>query len=171
MDAESLRDCLLQSSGNLDLSVAGGPRIAKLGTYDNEYRHEDHPMFCRSIYVPVFRNTMLDLFEVFDAANPNSVTGRRIQSNRPSQALFMLNSPFVTEQARNAAERLLRESTAEGLSSAAMARRAVQICLSRTATEQELSLLIPAPESANSVDHWAAIFHALYSSVDFRYID
>ena len=171
MDAESLRDCLLQSSGTLDLSVSGGPRIAKLGTYDNEYRHEDHPMFCRSIYVPVFRNTMLDLFEVFDAANPNSVTGRRIQSNRPSQALFMLNSPFVTEQARNAAERLLRESTAEGLSSAAMARRAVQICLSRTATEQELSLLIPAPESANSVDHWAAIFHALYSSVDFRYID
>ncbi|MEY2725184.1 MAG: Xanthan lyase precursor [Planctomycetota bacterium] len=171
MDAESLRDCLLQTAGTLDLSISGGPRIAKLGTYDNEYRHEDHPMFCRSIYVPVFRNTMLDLFEVFDAANPNSVTGRRIQSNRPSQALYMLNSPFVTEQARSASERLLRQSAAEGLSPDATARRAVEICLGRAAAEQELQLLIPTPETANSVDHWAAIFHALYSSVDFRYID
>ena len=171
MDAESLRDCLLQTAGTLDLSISGGPRIAKLGTYDNEYRHEDHPTFCRSIYVPVFRNTMLDLFEVFDAANPNSVTGRRIQSNRPSQALYMLNSPFVTEQARSAAERLLRQSAAEGLSPDATARRAVEICLGRAAAEQELQLLIPTPETANSVDHWAAIFHALYSSVDFRYID
>ncbi|MGV2342029.1 MAG UNVERIFIED_CONTAM: DUF1553 domain-containing protein [Planctomycetaceae bacterium] len=111
MDAESLRDCLLQTSGLLDLSVSGGPRIAKLATYDNEYRHEDYDMRCRSIYVPVFRNTMLDLFEVFDAANPNSVTGRRTASTRPAQALFMLNSPFVTSNARKAAETLLQANS------------------------------------------------------------
>ena len=171
MDAESLRDCLLQAAGTLDVSVTGGPRIAKLGTYDNEYRHEDHPMSCRSVYVPVFRNTMLDLFEVFDVANPNSVTGRRVQSNRPAQALYMLNSPFVTAQARSAAERLLRECGVGQPGPAAMADMAVQLCLSRRASAAEIQLLAPPPESANSVDHWSAIFHALFSSVDFRYID
>jgi hypothetical protein len=171
MDAESLRDCLLQTSATLDLSVTGGPRIAKLSTYDNEYRHEDHEMFCRSIYVPVFRNTMLDLFEVFDAANPNSVTGRRTSSTRPAQALYMLNSPFVTSIARRAAERLLQQATTENLNPADRTDRAVRICLNRPASPAELQLLTPAPEDVDSVDHWAAIFHALYSSVDFRYID
>ncbi|MFM7037071.1 MAG: DUF1553 domain-containing protein [Planctomycetaceae bacterium] len=171
MDAESLRDCLLQTSGLLDLSVSGGPRIAKLATYDNEYRHEDHEMLCRSIYVPVFRNTMLDLFEVFDAANPNSVTGRRTASSRPAQALFMLNSPFVTSNARNAAERLLLQAASEKLDPAARIDRAIRICLNRPASPEETQLLSPDPSDADSVDHWSAIFHALYSSVDFRYIN
>jgi hypothetical protein len=171
MDAESLRDCLLQTSGLLDLSVSGGPRIAKLATYDNEYRHEDHEMLCRSIYIPIFRNTMLDLFEVFDAANPNSVTGRRTTSTRPAQALFMLNSPFVTSNARKAAEKLLQQAHTEKLDPASRIDRAVRICLNRPATQAETLLLTPGPSDADSVDHWSAIFHALYSSVDFRYID
>lgn len=171
MDAESLRDCLLQASGSLDLSITGGPRIAKLSTYDNEYRHEDYEMHCRSIFVPVFRNTMLDLFEVFDAANPNSVTGRRTSSTRPAQALYMLNSPFVTGRSRRAAELLVQQATAEKLDAAACADRAVRMCLGRPASQAELQLLTPTPANAGSVDQWSAIFHALYSSVDFRYIN
>jgi len=171
MDAESLRDCLLQASGSLDLSVTGGPQIAKLSTYDNEYRHEDHQMLCRSIYVPVFRNTMLDLFEVFDSANPNSVTGRRTSSTRPAQALYMLNSPFVTGNARRAAEQLLQQATREQLDPAARTDRAVRLCLGRPATPGELQLLTPSTPDVDSVDHWSTIFHALFSSVDFRYIN
>jgi cytochrome c553 len=171
MDAESLRDCLLQASGSLDLSVTGGPQIAKLSTYDNEYRHEDHQMLCRSIYVPVFRNTMLDLFEVFDSANPNSVTGRRTSSTRPAQALYMLNSPFVTGNARRAAEQLLQQATREQLDPAARTDRAVRLCLGRPATPGELQLLTPSTPDVDSVDQWSTIFHALFSSVDFRYIN
>ncbi|MFM7055687.1 MAG: DUF1553 domain-containing protein, partial [Planctomycetota bacterium] len=171
MDADSLRDCLLQASGSLDLSVTGGPRIAKLSTYDNEYRHEDYDMLCRSIYVPAFRNTMLDLFEVFDAANPNSVTGRRTTSTRPAQALYMLNSPFVTRSARRAAEHLLQQATAEQPAPAALTDRAVRLCLGRPATPAEIQLLTPTSADADSVDHWSIIFHALFSSVDFRYIN
>ena len=100
LDAESIRDSLLQISGALDLSIQSGRTFEKLSTYDNEFHHDEHPVFCRSVYVPSFRNTMLDMFEVFDVANPNIVSGKRINSLRPAQSLFMLNSPFVMDQAR-----------------------------------------------------------------------
>jgi hypothetical protein len=114
---------------------------------------------------------MLDLFEVFDAANPNSVTGRRTSSTRPAQALYMLNSPFVTGSSRRAAELLLQQATLEKLDPAACADRAVRMCLGRPASQSELQLLTPTPANAGSVDQWSAIFHALFSSVDFRYIN
>ena len=171
LDAESLRDCMLQTSGRLDLSVTSGPRIAKLSTYDNEYRHEDHPMNCRSIFVPVFRNTMLDLFEIFDAANPNSVTGIRTQSNRPAQALYMMNSPFVVEQSRHAAEYFLGQQDLNRLSIEQQVQLAVQSVLCRHTADAEIPLLCDIVRSnPESADLWATVFHALYSSLDFRYI-
>ena len=41
---------------------------------------------------------MLPIFEVFDAPNPNLVVGRRSTTNLPTQALFLMNSPFIREQ-------------------------------------------------------------------------
>ena len=111
LDAESIRDALLQISGSLDLSLQSGCTIPKLSTYDNEFHHDEHPLYCRSVYVPSFRNTMLDVFEVFDVANPNVVTGKRTNSLRPAQSLYMLNSPFVMDQAERAAAMLLKSSS------------------------------------------------------------
>ena len=42
----------------------------------------------RSVYVPSFRNTQLDVLEVFDAANPNVVTGARTRSTLPTGSTF-----------------------------------------------------------------------------------
>jgi len=169
LDAESLRDCMLQTSGQLDLAITGGPRIAKLSTYDNEYHHEDHPMNCRSVFVPVFRNTMLDLFEIFDAANPNSVTGIRTQSNRPAQALYMMNSPFVVEQAKSAADYFLSSIASNQLTIEQQVRLAIQTVLCRQAVDAEIQLLCAVVGSnPKSADLWATVFHALYSSIDFR---
>lgn len=172
LEAECIRDCLLQTSGRLDLSVAGGAQIARLSTYDNEYRHADFPMQCRSVFVPAFRNTMLDLFEIFDGANPNSVTGLRTQSNRPAQALFMMNSPFVLQQATSAAEHHLKQDAIRGMSPEQQVQFAVQTVLCRRALDQELRLLttVVSPDPL-SAEHWAAVYHALYSSIDFRYIN
>ena len=172
LEAECIRDCLLQTSGRLDLSVAGGAQIARLSTYDNEYRHADFPMQCRSVFVPAFRNTMLDLFEIFDGANPNSVTGLRTQSNRPAQALFMMNSPFVLQQATSAAEHHLKQDAIRGMSPEQQVQFAVQTVLCRRAIDQELRLLttVVSPDPL-SAEHWAAVYHALYSSIDFRYIN
>lgn len=172
LDAEALRDSLMQISGMLDFSVSSGRTISKLSTYDNEYRHEAYPLRVRSVYVPSFRNTMLDLFEIFDGANPNLVTGKRTRSTRPAQALYMLNSPFVMEQARLAAENFLKSPVYSADNVEGSARAAWRTCLSRDPSTDELhATLNVVGENPKSAEAWTEVFHALFASVDFRFLD
>lgn len=172
LDAEALRDSLMQISGMLDLSVASGRTIAKLSTYDNEYHHAAYPLRVRSVYVPSFRNTMLDLFEIFDGANPNLVTGKRTRSIRPAQALYMLNSPFVMEQAKLAAENFLKSPDCSAEKPEVCIRAAWKKCLSRDPSTEELqATLAVVGEDPRSAEAWTEVFHSLFASVDFRFLD
>ncbi|MEJ7593036.1 MAG: DUF1553 domain-containing protein [Planctomycetaceae bacterium] len=172
LDAESIRDSLLRISGNLDLSIQSGRTIVKLSTYDNEYHHEEHPMSCRSVYVPSFRNTMFDLFEVFDVANPNVVTGKRTNSLRPAQSLYMLNSPFVMGQAQQAATTFLASSSFRPGDAPQSVRNAWRICLGRGPSGAELAAALQTVgEQPDSERAWSTVFHSLFASVDFRYVD
>jgi len=172
LDAEAVRDSLLQISGNLDLKVTTGRTIAKVGTYDNEYRHSMYPMNVRSVFVPSFRNTMLDLFEIFDGANPNLVTGRRTRSTRPAQALYLLNSPFVMDQAKLAAATFLESDGFRPDDPVTSIHNVWRRCVSRDATSQEAdAALLAVNGAAVSKEAWAEVFHALFASVDFRYLE
>lgn len=172
LDAEALRDSLLQISGALDLSIQSGRTFEKLSTYDNEFHHDEHPLFCRSVYVPSFRNTMLDMFEVFDVANPNIVCGKRTDSLRPAQSLFMLNSPFVMDQAQQAATTFLMSSAFQPHDPSRSIINAWRICLGRRPSEAEL---VAAQQVLNEPSDpavaWGRLFHGLFASVDFRYAD
>ena len=172
LDAESIRDALLQISGSLDLSLQSGCTIPNLSTYDNEFHHDEHPLYCRSVYVPSFRNTMLDVFEVFDVANPNVVTGKRTNSLRPAQSLYMLNSPFVMDQAERAAAMLLKSSSFHPGELSRRIQDVWRICLGRKASAAELtaSLQIIGKEP-DSERAWSTLWHSLFASVDFRYVD
>ena len=64
----------------------------------------------RSIYINVRRNFLTPMLLAFDYPIPFSAIGRRNVSNVPAQALIMLNSPFVVEQARHWAERLCAQN-------------------------------------------------------------
>ncbi len=172
LDAESIRDSLLQISGSLDLSIQSGRTIAKLSTYDNEFHHDEHPMYCRSVYVPSFRNTMLDLFEVFDVANPNVVTGKRTNSLRPAQSLYLLNSPFVMDQAQQAAATFLMSSSFLPGDASGSVRNAWRICLGREPSAAESAAALQAVGEQPDSEHvWRTLFHSLFASVDFRYVD
>ncbi len=61
----------------------------------------------RSVYLPIVRNMLPDVLSLFDAADPNGVTAVRNETTVASQGLFLLNHPFVREQSRAFAERLL----------------------------------------------------------------
>ena len=172
LDAESIRDSLLQISGTLDLSIHSGRTIAKISTYDNAYRHEENPLLCRSVYVPSFRNTMLDLFEIFDVANPNVVAGKRTNSLRPAQSLYMLNSPFVMEQSHHAAVQFLNSAAYHGDDAGRSIRNAWRICLGRDPSRDEAAAAVNLlTEKTDSQAAWATLFHSLFASVDFRYVD
>lgn len=95
LDLESLRDSLLLAAGRLD-GTMGGPSV-QLTT----------PPFAnrRAVYGFIERQNLPAFFRTFDFANPNTPSASRPQTASPSQALFMLNSPFAIEQSRALAER------------------------------------------------------------------
>src|SRR5262249_3527251 len=104
LDAEAIRDTMLTVTGRLDLA-AGGPTIKPGTTIERDSGFDD--LLRRSVYLPVFRNRTPELLEVFDFADPNVCMGRRNVSTVAPQALYLMNSPFVADQARATAQRVL----------------------------------------------------------------
>jgi hypothetical protein len=169
LDAESLRDAMLSISGNLIPDV-GGPTIpadtaTDFGFVDRSAR--------RSLYVPVFRNSLPELFEVFDFADPSVVVGQRNQSTVAPQALFLLNDPFVKAQALAAAQRLLADSAAGDDERITLAFRRT---LGRPPDPHERQLVRNALSSAEDsperrLQNWTTVFQTLFATLDFRYCD
>ncbi|MEZ6127405.1 MAG: DUF1553 domain-containing protein [Planctomycetaceae bacterium] len=173
LEAEALRDAMLQVSGQLDLQTRGGLTIRRITAYDNGYDHDGAGDRFRSVYVPFFRNSLPDVFLEFDIANPNLVTGRRNVSNLPSQSLFLLNSPFVMEQSEHAARHFLQTASADPAAIDHMIDQAWLTAVGRAASDQER---LPVVQLLNAHGHdshsaWTAVFQALFGSMDFRYLE
>ncbi|HEX8200729.1 MAG TPA: PSD1 and planctomycete cytochrome C domain-containing protein [Isosphaeraceae bacterium] len=167
LDAECLRDAMLAAAGRLRLEMGGPSYPADLAA---DYGYEDSGTR-RSVYVPVFRNALPELFGAFDFADPSLVVGRRDASTVAPQALFLMNHPFALEQARHAALRLLAGPDRDD---PARVDRAGQLALGRppTAAERRLLLGFLAADPATSPDEaWALVFQVLFASADFRYVN
>ncbi|HTU90254.1 MAG TPA: DUF1553 domain-containing protein, partial [Gemmataceae bacterium] len=166
LDAECLRDAMLTISGRLDRTL-GGPTIKKGTTSEITYRFDDTR---RSVYTPIFRNKLLELFEVFDFGDPNLVTGRRNVSTVATQALYLMNSPFVREQARHAAQTLL---AATNLDDNGRVDRAYRLAFGRLPTprEREIALAFLDSSGGDRLDAWQRLYQALFACIDFRYVN
>lgn len=169
LDAESLRDTMLSVGGTLKLEMGGATFPADLKT-DIGFRFQAPR---RSVYVPVFRSSLPELFEVFDFANPSLVTGRRDVSTVAPQALFMMNNAFVRTQAKLTADRLLSDPL---LNESHRIDHAYLQILGRHATEAEVSLsqeflkaVIDKAEKGR-VEAWTQMVQSLFSTIDFRYV-
>jgi hypothetical protein len=91
LDVEAMRDTILADAGTLDLSLGGRP-VEILG---------DQPR--RTIYAMINRENVPGFLANFDFALPEMSSPMRNESTVPTQALFLMNSPFVIEQARKLA--------------------------------------------------------------------
>src|SRR5690606_17206287 len=100
LEAEALRDAILAFNGTLDLTPRERSLIAEIGVGAMRFRGEDvvFESTKRSIYLPQPRRKRPELFQLFDAADPATVTGDRDETTVPSQALFLLNSAEIREQ-------------------------------------------------------------------------
>jgi hypothetical protein len=61
----------------------------------------------RTVYLPVVRNDLPAIYQLFDFGDSLAVNGRRSSTNVAPQALFMMNSPLVQDAAKHTAELLL----------------------------------------------------------------
>jgi cytochrome c553 len=166
LEAEALRDAILCVSGQLDRATLGN--TIKKGTIaERDYVFDD---VRRSVYTPVFRNRLLEMFEVFDFPDPNMALGKRNVSTVPTQALFMMNSPFVMTQARHAATQSLKLE----MKDPERIDDAYRKTLGRLPTmrERELALAyLSVPLAEQRPLAWERFYQTLFACVDFRYVN
>jgi hypothetical protein len=155
--AEEIRDTVLTVSGQLKLEI-GGLTFPQDRAADYGFEYTDTR---RSVYVPVFRNALPEMFEAFDFAPPTMVVGKRSNSTVPTQALFLLNHPFVREQAKAAAAQW--KNDADPITSA------YWLALGRPPTVPERE--IATKHLTGAGDGMTDLFHALFASVEFRYVE
>ena len=124
MDAEALRDSLLLVAGRL-MDSPGGPSLPLeyVENTGNLFKPSVNPPFFRlsrfrpeqeferTVYLPVVRSAPQsgpsELRNVFDFTQPAEFAGRRSVTAVPTQALFLMNSTFMRDRARDLAQRIL----------------------------------------------------------------
>ena len=162
LDAECLRDAMLAAAASLSDERGGRTFPDKLAA---DYGFVDASTR-RSVYVPAFRNALPELFEAFDFADPSVCTGARSAGTVAPQALFLMNNPFVKEQAKRAAERVKGQPLPDDEARLTWAYRLV---LGREPAAGERAAALRHLRS--KPDGWADVVHALFASADFRYLD
>ena len=174
LEAEVIRDAMLAVGGHLDLVPPKGSPVMGAPAGEMGRRGPVGKGFAatkRSIYLPIVRNFVPGILGVFDFAEPSTVTGRRDVTTVATQALFMMNSAFVIEQARHASERLLA-GNAQGAEE--RGDIAYRLALGRPATNSERQRVVSYVRnfmtSKPEKDAWASVFQAIFASAEFRYV-
>lgn len=165
LDAECLLDAILTINGTRNDQL-GGSTIRQGVADDYAYLHGTTR---RSVYWPVFRNSLPPIFEAFDFADPSTSAGSRNVSTVAPQALFFLNDDWVIGSSASAAEHLLslplsdESARIDYLFLSSVGRRP-------RPTERELAQKILA-QGDSPATAWATLVQALLSTFDFRYVE
>jgi hypothetical protein len=143
LEAEIIRDAILDASGDLNLE-AGGPAFfpsiplsvradQPRGTW--ELTKEGPDTWRRSVYAYVKRGLKYPMFEVYDFPDLNTTCERRAVSTVPTQALTMLNNEFMLIQASHLAQRVLKQA---GSNPQEQVKAVYRIAFSREPTPTEM---------------------------------
>jgi len=142
LEGEAVRDALLAASGRLDGRVGGPsvfpdlpPGVETRGGWTRSASAADRNR--RSIYVFVRRNLKYPLFDAFDLPDSNTTCPERNVTVNAPQALMLLNSDLVLDQARAFAGRVLA-TAADRNDPAALVERAYRLALSRAPKPDEV---------------------------------
>ena len=160
LDAEAFRDSFLAVSGKLDRTI-GGPGTEDLMTT----RRTHYYMTIRSATKPNGFNVL------FERPDPALISDRRSESTLATQALFLLNDPFVIAQAKALAQRLDKET--KSASPEDKIRHLYRLVLGRLPTPREVEVGLDVlrqtpPPNYNS---WERYAHLLLCSNEFLYVD
>jgi hypothetical protein len=113
LEAEAIRDALLAVSGTLDRTVGGSLLQVKNRAYLFDHTSRDLTSYesrRRSLYLPVVRNNVYDVFQLFDFPDPAVSNGDRATTTVAPQALFLLNSDWTMKTCDQMAESLLKDA-------------------------------------------------------------
>jgi hypothetical protein len=143
LDYESLHDSLLFVSGQLDLKVGGLPfSLTATPTVPR-----------RAAFAYIQRGRLPGELNSFDFASPDAHVPQRFLTTVPQQALFFMNSPFITEEAKHLLGRREVDAAAtEGAKVEALYR----LVYGRAATPDEVQGALEFVKSETAKVHDAA---------------
>ena len=185
LSAEEFRDAVLAISGQLDRTPAGAHPFPHKRTFhyrQHEPFQESYATNKRSIYLLQSRLRKIPFIDLFDGPDGNLPFAERRSTSTPLQALYLMNAPFIHEQSRAVAERLIRETESDQ----AGIDWAYQLLFGRPAEAEELeasqkflekaSQAVVSTEEIESESHpkrdaWAACVRSMFASNAFLYID
>jgi mono/diheme cytochrome c family protein len=149
LDAEALRDSMLFASGRLDPEPAERPAepLAKTNK--------------RTVYGFVGRRKLDGMLALFDFPSPVSTSEARMTTNVPPQRLFLMNSPFVEEQAKALAARVT------GADDAGKIKNAYALLYGRDPEQREVQLGLDFLRDAD----WIQYARALLTSNEFLFVN
>ncbi len=183
LEAEAIRDNLLTVSGMLDRSMGGSLLHVKNRDYFFDHTSKDTTKYDsrrRSLYLPVVRNNVYDVFQLFDFPDPAVANGDRATTTVATQALFLMNSDWVAQLCEHWAGTIMkdaklddagrvgqiyrqayaREPTAAEIDRAGSLVRSVELALARREPNAERRRL----------QAWASLCQTIVSANEFVYV-
>ena len=170
VEMEVLRDVMLQVSGQLDLTRPEGVQVMGNGGKGNSGRTRavigmESPY--RTVYLPVLRDLLSPMQEVWDFPNPSQIQGQRVVTTVPGQGLFMLNNDFVMEAAERFAEGLMEAAGGDEARVERLYR--VLLCREPEDEEREEAMELVA-ELGGGEAGFSGLAQMVMGSAEFRYV-
>ncbi len=184
LDAESIRDAMLAVAGSLDLRKPPPHPFPPI----DDWHWTQHipfkavyPTDRRTVYLMTQRLARHPYLAIFDGPDTNASSAVRTRSTVPLQALYLMNSPFVQEQADAFAQRLLLEG-ADG--AADRVTRAYELAWGRPPDPSERERAVAFIRAGNAAlgstampaasrleEVWTSLARVLLTANEFLYVD
>ncbi len=162
LEFEPLRDSLLFVAGRLEGAMGGRP----VDLVDAPFTRR------RAVYGFIDRQDLPNLLRVFDFASPDQSAASRPLTTVPQQALFLMNSPFVIEQAKALAA---RPEVASAPSDAEKVAALYRIVFTRAPNDAERQVALDFVQSAQAasapLSAWEQLAQLLLLTNEFAYVD
>ncbi len=154
LDAEMIRDAMLQASGQLDPAMYGEPM--------------GNTKFRRSLYLPERRNGPDAFLEVFDRPKPSVTRGQRDTTNTPAQSLTMMNSDYVHLLAERWVRSMKRDMPDASIET--LVQKAYEAAMGRLPVEKEMEAAKAFLSDAPDDEAWTNYLQAVFALKEFIYL-
>ncbi|MEX2580714.1 MAG: DUF1553 domain-containing protein, partial [Verrucomicrobiales bacterium] len=173
LSAEEIRDSVLLLSGQLDRTPGEATATPRGIDLDKPMNFAEERK--RTVYLPVARNNPVPELALFDAANPDLVSGKRVNTTVPTQALYLLNSDFYNEQAAEIGRQAMEAADLPGSEVTWLYRTLLGRAPDPVESRRALGLIADlSGGSENRAELETAcghLAHLLLASTEFLYLD
>ena len=172
LEAEALRDAVLAVSAQLDTYPPQKPFLNRYHPQKDAELHTFKPFLTsadlldnhRSVYLPVVRGTLPEIFTLFNFAPPERPVAQREESTLPAQALHLMNNPWIIEQAGHLARRV----TTSGTDVPLRLTRLYELAFARKPSEIEINRVSAFLGPNASEERWTSLCQTVLTSAEFR---